>query len=403
MIKIISRVEDSQETYTYGFTNVEIAEDPLIIGHTLDETRSNSLKALAFFYSEYGGYERALDFYKKTHKIDNYLDIDEDLLKEYAIMDAIVAWRVPKNILKHMRELDKKHKNDKFEANTLEEYYRTRRIPAANLYARMEYQGMCINKPKLDALRVQMKDYVNKLKLEIAEQLGVSSQFDFESATKLGKLLESLGWEDFGRNKAGIFNTSDFQLERWKKNHPEAKLLQTMRSVNTLLNTFVGDEEGTKGWPQYMIHHDFDKPEVYRIHADFFPMGTDTGRTRCTKPNLQNIPTRGLFTKEIKACICTPDDSEYYLVTVDYSALQMRLAAIDCLDKNLTEVFMRPDADAHSMTAVNSFCIDKEFEIEEIDVEQNGKMYHFLGPERVKTKRGYIKARDLNEEDEIIE
>ena len=109
MIKIIERIDDKIERVKYGFKNPRIDEDTFLIAHTLDETRSNSLKAMAFYYSEFGGYERALDNYKKKYNISNYLNIDEDILKEYAIMDAIVCRRIYDRMISHMRLLDIKY------------------------------------------------------------------------------------------------------------------------------------------------------------------------------------------------------------------------------------------------------------------------------------------------------
>ena len=39
---------------------------------------------------------------------------------------------------------------------------------------------------------------------------------------------------------------------------------------------------------------------------------------------------------------------------------------------------------------------------EEITVEQDGQIYHFLGGEEVVTQRGSIFAKDLTEEDTLI-
>ena len=50
-----------------------------------------------------------------------------------------------------------------------------------------------------------------------------------------------------------------------------------------------------------------------------------------------------------------------------------------------------------------TFFKDKETEVEEIEVECNGKIYKYLGGELVNTQRGFIPAQDLTEEDTIIE
>lgn len=381
---------------------IKIDEDTYIIAHTLDETRGNSLKAMAFYYSEFGGYERSLDNYKQKYNIDNYLDIDEDILKEYAIMDAIVCRRIYDKMMNHLRYIDQKYPNEKFPENTLERYYYYRRIPAVNMYMDLEMRGVCINKPKLDTLRIEMREFINKTKKELCEAYNVEDDFDWGSTTKVGKLFKKIGYENLGETKAGEYKCSDDELVRWAKIHPEVKKLQTLRSVNTLINTFVGDEEGTKGWTQYMIHHPEDPENVYRMHPTFNAMGTESGRTRAGQPNTQNFPTRGLYTKEIKGCVCTPSDDDYYLATLDYSSLQMRLATIDSNDSFLTQEFSKDSSDIHSLTANIVFALGRELDVETITVEQDGKIYEFLGGELVETKRGEIFARDLKEDDELI-
>ena len=120
------------------------------------------------------------------------------------------------------------------------------------------------------------------------------------------------------------------------------------------------------------------------MHPSFGSMKTDSGRTLCKRPNLQNTPTRnyGLaknFPKMIKSCISTPDNDNYYLVTVDYAALEARLASLDSEDPVLLETFNEENADFHSRTSWVTFFKDKETEVEEIEVECNGKIYKYLG------------------------
>lgn len=386
-----------------GITKARIDDDVYLLGHTLDETRSNSLKTLAFLYSEYGGYERALDVYKDKYNIDNYLDIDEDILKEYAIMDAIVCRRIFPNMMTHMRELDKKIENDKYPSNTLEVYYRTRRIPAVNMYSKIEYRGCYVNKAKLDALRVQMREVIRGIELELAEDFGVSKDFNWSSSEKLGNLLKSKGWEDLGTNSKGGYKVSAGQLVRWAKTHPEAKKLQRLSSLTTLIDTFVGDDEGTKGWSQYLRHHDEDPPHIWRMHAHYNALGTDSGRTRCSNPNMQNVPTRGEFAKEIKSCLCTPNDDEFYMVTIDYSSLQLKLSASDGEDLILQTAFSKRGSDLHSLTSYSIFGRGKELDVEIIEVEdEEGNVHKYLAGELVETERGEILAKDLLETDKIV-
>ena len=413
---------DVEFLWKNGVPEAYIDEDVIQLGHTLDETRSNSLKSLAFFYSIYGGYERPLDLYKEKMGGDkvNYLEIPENTLREYAVMDAIVTWQVYDNLISHCRELDRKYPNE-FSENGMEHYYRTFKIPAENMYSRIEYTGVYMDKDELDKVRNDIKKDIQKLKDQLCEDFNVDKDFQWESGQKLGKLLEEKGWEDWGRTKSGELATGDFQISRWKKTHPEAKTLEQLKSFNTLLNTFIGDEiknsamaewMGTydgnedldKGWTQYLQFHKED--ESWRMHPHFLSMMADSGRSRCTAPNMQQVPTRGAYAKEIKNCIKTPNDEEFYLATADYSSLQMRLAAVDIRDPNdpLVKLLQGGSGvDLHSNTSYNTFYADKEVDIDIITVEQDGKTYEFLGGQVVMTDHGEKFAIDLKDDDTILE
>ena len=356
---------------------------------------------MAYLYSEFGGYDWALEEYKRKTKIDNYLDIPEEILREYALMDAIVTWRVFHRMLKHMRALDKKYPNEKGYEHNLESYYRNIKIPAANLYAQIEYYGVPISVERLNAAREKVLGLIKDVKEKLSESFGVNQFFDFDSPTKLGKLIEEKGWEELGRTKAGHYQCGDDQLALWSKQHTEAKLIQEMRTLNVFLKTFIGMPGGDTGWASLMKYHPEDGS--YRLHGSYNPLGTDSGRTRCKEPNLMNVPTRGKIAKDIKSCIVPPNEDDYYLVTVDFSALQMRLAALDGDDPELTSLFRsKRDADVHTKTAFNVFVKGRLFDIDEVEIEQGGKTYTFLGGQKVTTlNRGEVFARDLTEEDTL--
>lgn len=383
-----------------GIPQARVDEDVIVMGHVLDETRSNSLKALAYYYTTFGGYDLALEEYRRKTGIDNYLDIPEELLKEYATLDAIVAWRVYDAMSKHMDALDAKYPNEKSTSWTQRDYYKKIRIPAVNMYARIEYRGVYVDINKLKFARAKVQARIDELQLELAASFKVPATFDFGSLKTLARLLESKGWEAQGRNKNETFQCADYQLERWAKDHKEAALLQEFRSCNVMLNTFIGDAAGTKGWSQYLTEHPEDGSK--RIHPNFNAMGTESGRSRCSNPNMQNVPTHGIFASEVKDSLATPNDDEYYLMTVDYSGLQLRLSAIDSMDPVLCETFKAGNADVHAKTAYGIFIKGKQYPVETVEVEQNGRKYTFLGGQQVMTKnRGEILATELTEDDEL--
>lgn len=393
---------DCKFLWQNGVPAARVDEDVVVLGHVLDETRSNGLKALAYYYTIYGGYDFELEEYKRKTQVDNYLEIPEDMLKQYAVMDAIVTWRVWDEMLRHLRALDKRYPNEKGTDWSVERYYREIRIPSVNMFTKVEYRGVYVDKTKLELARIKVQKRIDEIQLELAKALGVSPLYDFGSTKELGKLLESLGWEDLGKGQDGVFQTADFQLVRWAKSHPAAVLIQELRSCKVILNTFIGDYKETKGWSQYLQYHAED--DSWRMHPNFTAMGTESGRTRCSEPNMMNVPTHGIFAKEVKECLATPNNDEYYMVTVDFSALQMRLAAIDCEDPVLCELFKAgKKADIHSKTAYGVFIKGKAWRTEIVDVTQDGKQYSFLGGQIVNTvNRGEVFASELTEEDTIV-
>ena len=139
------------------------------------------------------------------------------------------------------------------------------------------------------------------------------------------------------------------------------------------------------------------------MHPTFSCMQTDSGRSRCGNPNMQQVPTRGKFSADIKNAIHTPNDDEFYLCTIDYSSLQLRLCCIDEDERdNMYDAFQDLGVDIHSATGYNTFVKGKEMDVEIVTVEQDGKIYEFLGGESVITvNRGEIHANELLETDTL--
>ena len=409
---------DIKFLWKQGIPSARVHEDVIALGHVLDETRTNALKALTYYYTPYGGYDAELQRYLAQHPDSNYLEIPRPFLVKYATLDAIVTYQVFIKEQEHCRTLDITYPNEKGTSWAMYDFYKKIVIPAINMYAKIEYNGVYINLSKLLETRKKLITKINTLQKKLAKALGVSLDFsdiageresnfgagmydaNLQSNQELARILEAKGWEDLGRQKNGLYQCSDFQLTRWAKKHKEAQWIQELRTCQVILNAFIGTDDGKTGWPQYLKYHPEDNS--WRMHPNFGVMATESGRSRCSKPNMQNVPTHGLFAKEVKECLCTPNDDQYYMVTIDFSALQLRLAAIDGDDAILCKLFKDnpKKADIHSKTAYGLFVQNKEWDVTIVEVEQDGNKYTFLGGELVQTKnRGEIFARDLEETD----
>ena len=81
-----------------------------------------------------------------------------------------------------------------------------------------------------------------------------------------------------------------------------------------------------------------------RIHAEFDPLGTATGRFSCREPNLQNVGRDA----EMRACFVA--DLKKVLVIADYSQIELRVAAFLAKEEAMLAAF-RSGQDIHSLTA----------------------------------------------------
>ena len=108
-----------------------------------------------------------------------------------------------------------------------------------------------------------------------------------------------------------------------------------------------------------------------RIHASFNQAvsdhgdgGTATGRLSSSRPNLQNIPSRGNIGEQARTLFIAPDG--YQLLVSDYENLELRILGHFSRDTALTTAFEK-GLDLHSMTAANQNNIDYQTFMDEVD------------------------------------
>ena len=80
-----------------------------------------------------------------------------------------------------------------------------------------------------------------------------------------------------------------------------------------------------------------------RIHAQFNPTGTDTGRFSSSRPNLQNVPRQ-----DFRFCFVPPPG--HRLVVADYSQIELRAAAAIAGEEEMLRAY-RDRVDLHQQTA----------------------------------------------------
>ena len=99
-------------------------------------------------------------------------------------------------------------------------------------------------------------------------------------------------------------------------------------------------------------------PKTHRVHTHFNQTVTATGRLSSSDPNLQNIPIRTAEGREIRSLFEAGEGFDY-LISADYSQIELRLLAHMSDDENLIDAFNRGQ-DIHARTAAEVFNIPLE-------------------------------------------
>jgi len=343
---------DSKGLKRVGIKNMKVSEDTTLVFHLLNTERdSNSLKVLAWLIG-FGGYDKKLSEYIKKNKLKSYLDVPENLLSDYAILDAVVTFRLWQFAKKYLipKQMD------------TYQLYRDVVIPVIPVLQSMEEEGILINKEYLEKYHNELVEKKNKIELEIYELAG--KKFEVASNDELAKVLERMGLPDYGRVKKDLYKTGEEILQKWKKDGYEIadKLLQ-YRSVAKLDNTFVGKEKDKKDDNGFDFLSDSYKKEEDdssvgitqyimsdgRIHGTIMPALTKSGRGLSLNPNLQNFVKKKSFRKIFMA----PKD--FLICEADYSGFQLRLMGIYSKDETMIDAFVNQGGDLHSVTGCEIF------------------------------------------------
>lgn len=217
--------------------------------------------------------------------------------------------------------------------------YQELELPLAPVLAQMEYNGITPDMELLAQLNEDMSFRIAKLERLAEEQAGES--FNLKSPKQLGVVLfEHLQLPVIKKTKTG-YSTDVKVLEALQGKHPLIDTILEHRKLAKLQSTYL---EGL----QPLVN-----AKTGRIHTHFQQTVTVTGRLSSTDPNLQNIPTRTEEGKQIRR-IFWPGAGYDYLMSCDYSQVELRILACIAQDKLLLESF-RHGQDVHARTASEVF------------------------------------------------
>jgi DNA polymerase-1 len=216
----------------------------------------------------------------------------------------------------------------------LERLFREIELPLIPVLARMEADGIAVDRDALAVLEREFATEIGRLEAEIYAAVG--HQFTIGSPKQLGEILfEELRLPKGRRTKTG-YSTDASVLEELVGVHPVIQPILDWRIYTKLRSTYV---EALPG----LIADDG------RLHTTFHQAVAATGRLSSSDPNLQNIPIRTPLGRRIRhAFVAGSPDA--VLVAADYSQIELRIIAHVSGDAHLKEAFLR-QADIHRETA----------------------------------------------------
>ncbi len=94
-----------------------------------------------------------------------------------------------------------------------------------------------------------------------------------------------------------------------------------------------------------------------RLHTEFLQAGTTTGRIASQNPNLQNIPIKSEYGRRIRSAFIA--DEGFVLAAIDYSQIELRVAAGLAGDRKLIDIFKK-GGDVHASVAAEVFNVPPE-------------------------------------------
>ena len=220
-------------------------------------------------------------------------------------------------------------------------------MPLIGILAQMEADGVKIDPQLLGAYsRVLSKELV-QIEQE-ARDLAGEPTLNLSSPRQIGVVIyEKLGLNPHAKkNQRDNYPTDEETLTEMADRHPIIGKILEFRAVKKLLSTYIDP------LPSLV------DPRDGKVHTTYTQALTATGRLSSVKPNLQNIPIRTERGMKIREAF-VPSDPDGWIVSADYSQIELRLMAHLSGDEHLVAGFAH-GADVHRATAARIFHVAPE-------------------------------------------
>jgi len=216
--------------------------------------------------------------------------------------------------------------------------------PLSRVLCGMERRGIAVDADELEAIGREFERQIADLVAAIYRHAG--TEFNLNSPKQLGEILfEKLGLPARKKTKTG-YSTDAEVLESLEPYHEIVGLILHYRTVSKLQSTYI------EGLLKEI------RPETGKVHTYYRQTIAATGRLSSQFPNLQNIPIRIEEGRRIRKAF-VPSEPGWYILSADYSQIELRVLAHISGDERLKEAF-RSGMDIHTKTAMDVFGVPAE-------------------------------------------
>ncbi|MCF8240301.1 MAG: DNA polymerase I [Melioribacteraceae bacterium] len=347
---------------THGINVHNFFFDTMLASYIIDPDQKHGMDDLSEKYLSYKPIPLS-DLIGQKKSPDKIFEVDVEKLSDYASEDADITYR----LYEKLNAILKKEKLENI-AYDLE-------FPLVNVLEDMEREGIKVDQKSLRELSISLQNSIEEYSEKIFEHAGET--FNINSTQQLQKVLfDKLELKPTKKTKTG-YSTDARSLELLKGEHEIIDLLLDYRQAAKLKSTYAD------ALPK-LIH-----PKTGRVHTTFNQTVASTGRLSSLDPNLQNIPIRTELGKEIRKAF-VPRNSDYIILSADYSQIELRIMASICKDEGLMKAFQNGE-DIHRSTAAQVFMVKPE-EVTP-DMRRKAKEVNFgilygIGPFGLKNRLG---------------
>ncbi|MBW4515414.1 MAG: DNA polymerase I [Timaviella obliquedivisa GSE-PSE-MK23-08B] len=334
---------DRRVLHFQGIELQGVVFDTMLASYVLNPEAKHGLSELGLRYLEFS----SQSYVDLVPKGKNIADIAISAVAHYCGMDVHFTYQLVGKMLAELEEAPELY------ALLLEVELALEPVLAA-----MENRGIRIDQAYLKEFSKRLE--IDLQAIEKRAYGAAGKEFNLSSPKQLSELLFDTLKLDLGKSrktKTG-YSTDAAVLEKLQGDHPVIDEILEHRTLTKLKSTYVD------ALPQLV------RSDTVRVHTDFNQAVTSTGRLSSSDPNLQNIPIRTAFSRQIRAAFIP--ESGWLMVAADYSQIELRILAHLSQEPVLLEAYRNHD-DVHAITA------KLIFEKDEITAEERrfGKVINF--------------------------